>query len=84
MTWSTERAGDFLITAWLEGCTVGGCAKACAVEPGPLDPGSPSWHLSLSLAAAWPCQLVRHPAFFCVLAHRIYPSPGRVSARVRV
>ena len=37
MTWSTERTGDFLITAWLEGCTVGGCAKACAVEPGALD-----------------------------------------------
>ena len=37
MTWSTEKTGDFLITAWLEGCTVGGCAKACAVQPWLLD-----------------------------------------------
>ncbi|CAL8470627.1 g10169 [Coccomyxa elongata] len=35
--WVTEKAGDYLITGWLEGCTVGGCAKACAVQPGPLD-----------------------------------------------
>ena len=41
MQWSTERAGDFLITAWLEECEVGGCAKACSVQVGYLDaPGS--------------------------------------------
>ena len=32
--WSTEKAGDFLITAWLEECEVGGCAKACGVQVG--------------------------------------------------
>ena len=32
--WSTEKAGDFLITAWLEECEVGGCAKACSVQVG--------------------------------------------------
>lgn len=32
MHWSTEKAGDFLITAWLEDCEVGGCAKACSVQ----------------------------------------------------
>ena len=30
--WSTEKTGDFLITAWLEDCEVGGCAKACSVQ----------------------------------------------------
>ena len=61
MTWSTERAGDFLITAWMEGCTVGGCAKACAVEPGPLDPGNISWHLSFLRNCL--------PASWCVIRH---------------
>ena len=32
--WSTEKAGDYLITAWLEECEVGGCAKACGVQVG--------------------------------------------------
>ena len=32
MQWRTEKAGDFLITAWLEECEVGGCAKACSVQ----------------------------------------------------
>ena len=32
MQWSTGKAGDFLITAWLEDCEVGGCAKACSVQ----------------------------------------------------
>ena len=32
MQWSTEKAGDFLITAWMEECEVGGCAKACSVQ----------------------------------------------------
>ncbi|CAL5220286.1 g2271 [Coccomyxa viridis] len=31
--WSTDKAGNFLITAWLEECEVGGCAKACSVQP---------------------------------------------------
>jgi hypothetical protein len=35
--WSTEKTGDYLITGWLEGCTVGGCAKACSVQPAALD-----------------------------------------------
>lgn len=35
--WMTEKAGDYLITGWLEGSTVGGCAKACAVQPAALD-----------------------------------------------
>jgi hypothetical protein len=36
VTWSTDRSGDYLITAWLEDCTVGGCAKACSVQPAAL------------------------------------------------
>ena len=32
--WSTEKTGDYLITAWLEECEVGGCAKACCVQVG--------------------------------------------------
>lgn len=37
MFWSTEKTGDYLITGWLEGSTVGGCAKACAVQPAALE-----------------------------------------------
>lgn len=44
MQWSTERAGDFLITTYLEDCEVGGCAKACSVQVGDNQPGD--LHLS--------------------------------------
>ena len=48
MQWSTERAGDFLITTYLEDCEVGGCAKACSVQVG--DPhGLPQGYTHLSL-----------------------------------
>ena len=30
--WSTDKTGDFLVTAFLEDCEVGGCAKACSVQ----------------------------------------------------
>ena len=48
MQWSTEKAGDFLITAWLEECEVGGCAKACSVQVG--DHVEPL-HVSIKLPA---------------------------------